>query len=155
MRRTGRSARWLRKLAFPTPRSAECGRRSACSRPQPDIQAVERSAVRRQGSAISSPFTYPASASAISAINKQLDASLKAFCERKLKEPFPYLILDAGYERIRVDGIITSHAVLLASGLTAKAAVRCWRSSLTCSFLIFVVEPCGSFANFVPRKLRF
>src|SRR5258706_593835 len=32
MRRTGRSARWLRKLAFPTPRSAECGRRSACSR---------------------------------------------------------------------------------------------------------------------------
>jgi transposase len=30
MRRTGRSARWLRKLAFPTPRSAECGRRSAC-----------------------------------------------------------------------------------------------------------------------------
>ena len=35
------------------------------------------------------------SASAISAINKRLDASLKAFCKRKLKEPFPYLILDA------------------------------------------------------------
>ena len=31
-RRTGRSVRWLRKLAFPTPRSAECGRHSACSR---------------------------------------------------------------------------------------------------------------------------
>src|SRR5262245_4651518 len=31
MRHTGRSARWLRKLAFPTPRSAECGRRSVCS----------------------------------------------------------------------------------------------------------------------------
>jgi putative transposase len=29
------------------------------------------------------------SASAISAINKRLDGSLKAFCERKLKEPFP------------------------------------------------------------------
>ena len=41
------------------------------------------------------------SASAISAINKRLDASLKAFCERKLKEPFAYLILDARYERVR------------------------------------------------------
>jgi len=38
---------------------------------------------------------YAFSASAISAINKRLDASLKAFCERKLKEPFPSLILDA------------------------------------------------------------
>ena len=35
------------------------------------------------------------SASALSAINKRLDASLQAFCERKLKEPYPYLILDA------------------------------------------------------------
>src|ERR1700745_4095310 len=50
------------------------------------------------------------SACAISAINKRLDASLKAFCERKLKEPFPYLILDARYERVRDDGIIASQA---------------------------------------------
>src|SRR6201981_2724927 len=57
------------------------------------------------------------SASAISAINKRLDASLKAFCERKLKEPFPYLILDARYERVREDGIIASHAVLIAIGV--------------------------------------
>lgn len=56
-------------------------------------------------------------ASAISAINKRLDASLKAFCERKLKEPFPYLIMDARYERIRKDGIIASHAVLIAIGV--------------------------------------
>jgi len=57
------------------------------------------------------------SASAISAINKRLDASLKAFCERKLKEPFPYLILDARYERVREDGIIASQAVLIAIGV--------------------------------------
>jgi putative transposase len=57
------------------------------------------------------------SASAISAINKRLDASLKAFCERKMKEPFPYLILDARYERVREDGIIASHAVLIAIGV--------------------------------------
>lgn len=57
------------------------------------------------------------SASAISAINKRLDASLKAFCERKLKEPFPYLILNARYERVRDDGIIASQAVLIAIGV--------------------------------------
>src|ERR1700739_894960 len=57
------------------------------------------------------------SASAISAINKRLDASLKAFCERKLKEPYPYLILDPRYERVREDGIIASHAVLIAIGV--------------------------------------
>jgi putative transposase len=48
---------------------------------------------------------------------KRLDASLKAFCERKLKEPFPYLILDARYERVREDGIIASQAVLIAIGV--------------------------------------
>jgi putative transposase len=57
------------------------------------------------------------SASAISAINKRLDASLKAFCERKLKEPYPYLILDARYERVREEGIIASLAVLIAIGV--------------------------------------
>lgn len=49
--------------------------------------------------------------------SKRLDASLKAFCERRLKEPFPYLILDARYERVREDGIIASQAVLIAIGV--------------------------------------
>jgi transposase-like protein len=54
------------------------------------------------------------SASSISAINKSLDKSLKAFCERRLSDPFPYLILDARYERVREGGIITNQAVLVA-----------------------------------------
>lgn len=41
------------------------------------------------------------SASAISAINKRLDESLEAFAKRLLPEPFPYLILDARYEKVR------------------------------------------------------
>jgi putative transposase len=57
------------------------------------------------------------SASAISAINKRLDAGLKAFAERRLKEPYPYLILDARYERVREDGVIVSQAVLMAIGI--------------------------------------
>ena len=57
------------------------------------------------------------SASSISAINKQLDESLKAFAERQLHEPFPYLIVDARYEKVREAGVVASQAVLIAIGI--------------------------------------
>ncbi len=57
------------------------------------------------------------SASTISQINKKLDASLKKFAQRKLDEPYPYLILDARYEKVRIDGVIQSQAVLIAIGI--------------------------------------
>src|SRR6476660_7251289 len=60
------------------------------------------------------------SASAISAINQRLDDGLAQFAGRPLAEAFPYLILDARYERVREAGVIpgsspgTSQAVLIA-----------------------------------------
>ena len=54
------------------------------------------------------------SASSISAVNKSLDAALTAFSERQLGEAYPYLILDARYERVREAGVIASQAVLIA-----------------------------------------
>jgi transposase-like protein len=54
------------------------------------------------------------SASSISAINKRLDESLAQFARRALDEAYPYLILDARYERIREAGVIRSQAVLIA-----------------------------------------
>jgi transposase-like protein len=57
------------------------------------------------------------SASAISAINKKLDERLAAFAGRRLGEPFPYLILDARYEKVRQGGIVVSQAVLIAIGI--------------------------------------
>ena len=57
------------------------------------------------------------SASAISAINKRLDESLEAFAKRPLAEPFPYLILDARYEKVREGGVVMSQAVLIAIGI--------------------------------------
>ena len=54
------------------------------------------------------------SASAISAINKSLDEGLRAFAERRLSENYPYLILDARYEKVREVGVIVSQAVLVA-----------------------------------------
>jgi putative transposase len=54
------------------------------------------------------------STSTISEANKSLDAALTAFSRRRLGEPYPYLILDARYERVREAGVITSQAVLIA-----------------------------------------
>lgn len=57
------------------------------------------------------------SASAISSINKGLDDALARFAQRQLDEPYPYLILDARYEKVRDAGVITHQAVLIAIGI--------------------------------------
>jgi len=57
------------------------------------------------------------SASSVSAINKRLDESLAVFATRPLQEPFPCLILDARYEKVREAGIVAGQAVLIAVGI--------------------------------------
>ena len=57
------------------------------------------------------------SASTVSAINKTLDATLTRFASRPLEEAFPYLILDARYEKVREEGVIRSRAVQIAIGI--------------------------------------
>lgn len=57
------------------------------------------------------------SASTVSQINKGLDEALQRFARRALEEPYPYLILDARYEKVRIDGVIRSQAVLIAIGI--------------------------------------
>ena len=57
------------------------------------------------------------SASSISAMNQRLDTGLAQFASRPLAEAFPYLILDARYERVREAGVIVSQAVLIAIGI--------------------------------------
>jgi putative transposase len=57
------------------------------------------------------------SASAISEINKKLDAELGRFARRELESEYPYLIIDARYEKLRENGVIRSRAVLVAIGI--------------------------------------
>jgi putative transposase len=57
------------------------------------------------------------SASAISAVNKTLDESLERFAKRPLEEAYPYLVLDARYEKVRQDGVIRSQTVQIAIGI--------------------------------------
>lgn len=57
------------------------------------------------------------SASAVSNVTKSLDEELSRFMNRRLEEQYPYLILDARYERVREAGVICSRAVLVAIGI--------------------------------------
>jgi transposase-like protein len=57
------------------------------------------------------------SASSVSAVVKKLDGELERFAQRRLKESFPYLIVDARYDKVRVDSVIQSQAVLIALGI--------------------------------------
>jgi len=58
------------------------------------------------------------SAATISEINKGLDEALRRFAQRRLEEPYAYLILDARYEKVRLEGVIRSQAVLIAIGIS-------------------------------------
>ena len=57
------------------------------------------------------------SASTVSRLNASLDVALSGFASRPLEEEYPYLILDARYERVRDNGTVRSQAVLIAIGI--------------------------------------
>lgn len=83
------------------------------------------------------------SASTVSSINRTLDGELKKFACRRLDCEYPYMVLDARYEKVRMDGIIRSQAVLVAIGITwegrrevlgvelaSRETLTCWREFL-------------------------
>ena len=57
------------------------------------------------------------SASSISTITARLDGQLEEFSRRPLDEAFPYVVVDARYERVREGGVIVSRAILIALGI--------------------------------------
>jgi putative transposase len=84
------------------------------------------------------------SSATISRIVGQLDAELEKFAQRRLEEPYPYLVLDARYEKVREDGAVRSQAVLVAIGiswegkrsilaveLASRESVSSWKELLT------------------------
>jgi len=59
------------------------------------------------------------SASSVSRLVGRLDADLEAWRTRRLQEAYPYLVVDARYERVREGGRITSRGVLQVVGISA------------------------------------
>ncbi len=58
------------------------------------------------------------SKSLISTLASSLDSELSAWRERRLEaKAYPYLFVDARYEKVRVDGRVVSQGVLLVSGV--------------------------------------
>lgn len=55
--------------------------------------------------------------SQVSRASKALDEELRAWRERKLEEAYPYLVLDARYEKVRHGGSVVSCGVLVASAV--------------------------------------
>jgi len=64
------------------------------------------------------------SASTISRLNQNLDEELDKFAGRRLEEPYPHVILDARYEKVREEGVIHSQAVMIAIGVVGRPAQR-------------------------------
>ncbi len=70
------------------------------------------------------------SSMAVSRVAQELDEKLLAFRHRRLEETeYPYLHIDARYEKVRVDGHVVSQAVLVAVGFTSqgKREILDWR----------------------------
>lgn len=59
----------------------------------------------------------------------RLDGSLTAFAQRRLDEPFAYLIIDAKYEKVRQVGAVRSSAVLVALGVDCEGGAKYLRWS--------------------------
>ena len=72
------------------------------------------------------------SSSTVSRIVQTLDEELEKCAHRRLEEPYPYLILDARYEKVREDGAVRSQAVSVAIGINGRAGATCspwkWRT---------------------------
>lgn len=64
------------------------------------------------------------SSATVSRINESLDEELAKFAERRLEEDYPYLVLDARYEKVREDGVVRSQAVPVAIGINREGR-RC------------------------------
>lgn len=57
------------------------------------------------------------SAASVSRITARLDEELEQFSQRRLEESYPYLVVDARYERVRENGVVRRRAVLVAIGI--------------------------------------
>jgi len=60
------------------------------------------------------------SKSQVSAICQQLDEEIQAWLNRPLEEAYPYVLIDARYEKIRRDHKVESNGVLIAKGVNSQ-----------------------------------
>ncbi len=79
---------------------------------------VKGVSTREVGDVLQEMAGFEVSAATVSRAMAELDQEIESFFSRPLKEcEYPYLIVDARYEKIRVGGRIRSQAVLIVAGI--------------------------------------
>jgi transposase-like protein len=69
------------------------------------------------------------SKSQVSALTVKLDAEIAEWRMRPLAQSYPYLVVDARYEKVRQGGAVVSQGVLVACGIDARGyreVLGCW-----------------------------
>lgn len=69
------------------------------------------------------------SRSQVSALTQQLDAEIQIWRTRQLTQAYPYLVVDARYERVRQSGSVVSQGVLIVCGIDERGyreVLGCW-----------------------------
>lgn len=64
--------------------------------------------------------------SQVSALTVKLDDEIRQWRERPIEKPYPYLMIDARYEKVRRGGEVISQGVLIVVGISAEG----WREVL-------------------------
>lgn len=119
------------KLHFDVPQVREGSfRPSAFERYQRSDQAlvaamqemvVQGLTTRRVGAVLEQMGGFEVSATTVSQAMVQLDKQIAQWRGRRLDgQRFPYLLIDARYEKVRVDGRVVSQAVLVAAGINEE-----------------------------------
>ena len=73
---------------------------------------------------------FEVSSTTVSRVAQELDEQLEQIRSRRLDEkPFPYLMIDARYEKVRVDSHVVSQAVLVTAGINGEGVreILDWR----------------------------
>ena len=69
-------------------------------------------------------FGFSVSAQTVSSLYKNLDEELRVWRNRELKEEYPYIIVDARYEKVRVGHKVISQGVLIVTGVNENGVRR-------------------------------
>jgi putative transposase len=73
---------------------------------------------------------FEVSSTTVSRVAQELDEQLEQIRSRRLDEkPFPYLMIDARYEKVRVEGRVVSQAVMVSAGINDEGVreILDWR----------------------------
>ena len=82
---------------------------------------VQGVSTRRVSTVLEEMAGFEVSAATVSRAMAELDQEIAAWRGRRLGEhAYPYLVIDARYEKVRVDGRVRSQAVLIAAGITER-----------------------------------